>query len=129
MLIDIQIHHTDIGMLIDTQMNDTNIDRVIDITKKNFRLINFYFLYRVFRATYSALISKVTDIQINHTNQDRLKDIYINHTNIDILIDIQINHSNIDRLIDINNKTVEVKSFIEVRFVLGRNLHQTHILN
>ena len=32
----------------------------ICVTIKNFGLIHVYFLYTVFRATYSALISKVT---------------------------------------------------------------------
>ena len=33
---------------------------ITNITKKNFGLIHVYFLYTVFRATYRALISKVT---------------------------------------------------------------------
>ena len=32
----------------------------MNLTEKNFGLIHVYFLYTVFRATYSALISKDT---------------------------------------------------------------------
>ena len=38
----------------------TGVGTELDITKKNFELIHVYFIYTVFRATYRAVISKVT---------------------------------------------------------------------
>ena len=40
------------------------------ITKKNFRLIHVYFLYTVFRATYRAVLSKVTCL-LNYIEKNR----------------------------------------------------------